>query len=422
MRVLLTGAHGFIGSYVVAALRDAGHEVVSCVRSPRNESEIACDLARDIDVSAWLPRLVGIDAVVNGAGILRERGAQTFAAIHVDAPVALFRGCAQARVRKVVQISALGEPEDGEFIASKHRADAALAALDLDWTVLRPGLVYSASGAHGGTSLLRALAVLPGCFFLPGRGEQKMRPVAAEDVGKAVAAALCVDAATRQVIEFVGPQTLRFIDYLRAWRAWFGLPRAFELRMPRAFVDIAVGAGEIFTRGPVCRVIWNLLRRERIGADGASERIVATLRIAPRSLDAALREHACRDEDRRSAKLYTLLPLLRVAFALLWIASGCVGLVASAAVVATAVPALSSALAVTLARCTGIADIALGVLLLCNVRARLVEALMLAMLLGYTLGLGLLAPQHWLDPFGGLLKNLVLIVALMLLLALESRA
>ena len=56
MRVLLTGAHGFIGSHVAAALRDAGHEVVSCVRSPRNESEITCDLARDIDVSAWLPR------------------------------------------------------------------------------------------------------------------------------------------------------------------------------------------------------------------------------------------------------------------------------------------------------------------------------------------------------------------------------
>ena len=85
-------------------------------------------------------------------------------------------------------------------------------------------------------------------------------------------------------------------------------------------------------------------------------------------------------------------------------------------------PGWPTAFATTLARCAGIVDVALGFLLLCNVGARLVEAFMLVMLLGYTAGIGLFAPQHWLDPFGGLLKNFVLIVALMLLLALESGA
>lgn len=422
MRVLLTGAHGFIGSFVAAALRDAGHDVVACVRSPRRDGEIACDMARDTVAAVWLPRLAGIDVVVNCAGILREVGAQTFSAIHVDAPIALFTACAQARVRKVVQISALGEDEDGEFIASKHRADAALAQLDVDWTVLRPGLVYSASGSYGGTSLLRALAGLPGVFFLPQRGEQAMRPVAAEDLGLAVVAALVTAAASREVIEFVGPQTLRFVDYLRAWRAWFGLPAAFELHTPLAFVDTTVAAGEWLTRGPICRVIWNLLRRGRIGAADANERIAALLGVTPRSLDTALRERSCREEDRRAAKLYTLLPALRAAFALLWIASGIVGLTVPATQIAATVPAWSPSLATALAQCTGVADIVLGGLLLIGVQTRLVERLMLAMLLAYTFGIGVFAPQHWLDPFGGLLKNIVLIVALVLLLALEPRA
>jgi len=52
---------------------------------------------------------------------------------------------------------------------------------------------------------------------------------------------------------------------------------------------------------------------------------------------------------------------------------------------------------------------------------RRVELLMLVMVVGYTVGIGLFAPQHWLDPFGGLLKNFVLIAALWLLLALEAR-
>jgi uncharacterized protein YbjT (DUF2867 family) len=422
MRVLLTGAHGFIGSFVAAALRDAGHEVIACVRSPRREGEIACDMARDTNTAVWLPRLAGIDAVVNCAGILREAGVQTFSAIHVDAPIALFTACAQTRVRKVVQISALGEAEDGEFIASKHRADAALAQLDLDWTVLRPGLVYSASGSYGGTSLLRALAVLPGVFFLPQRGEQKMRPVAAEDLGAAVVAALTAPPASRAVIEFVGPQTLRFVDYLRAWRTWFGLPAAFELRVPLAVVDMTVAVGEAFTRGPICRVIWNLLRHGRVGTADAGERVASLLGVTPRSLETALRERNCREEDRRAAKLYTLLPALRCAFALLWSASGIVGLIASPTQIGGTVPGWSLSFATALAKGTGIADIALGVALLFAPRVRLVEGLMLAMLLAYTIVIGLFAPQHWLDPFGGLLKNVVLVVTLALLIALEPRA
>lgn len=420
MRVLLTGAHGFIGGFIATALREAGHTVIAAVRSPQGEHEIACDFARDVDPAVWIPRLVGIDAVVNCAGILRETATQKFSAIHVDAPVALFRACAQAQVRKVVQISALGECEDGEFIASKHRADAALAELDLIWTVLRPGLVYSASGAYGGTALLRALSVLPHMLFLPQRGEQHLRPVAAEDVGGAVVAALSAPAAVRAVIEVVGPQELTFAEYLRAWRTWFGLRPAWELRMPRAFVAACIATGESLTRGPVCRVIWNLLARERVGAADASTRLAATLGIAPRSLAEALYERRCRDEDRREAQAYTLLPALRIAFALLWIASGLVGLSAPVTQIAATVPGWPDAL--LLARATAIADLALGALLLIGWRVRLVEGLMLAMLVAYTVGIGLFAPQHWLDPFGGLLKNIVLIVALVLLRAQESRA
>ncbi|MEP6938549.1 MAG: SDR family oxidoreductase [Rudaea sp.] len=422
MRVLLTGAHGFIGAYVAAALRAAGHMVVACVRTPRGAEELACDLARDLETSTWLPRLAGIDAVVNCAGILRETGIQTFAAIHVGAPLALFRACAEVGVRRVVQLSALGEPEDGEFVASKHRADAALAALDLEWTVLRPGLVYSASGCYGGTALLRSLAVLPGALFLPQRGAQRLRPVAAEDVGAAVVAALACPRAARQVIELTGPQTMCFVDYLRAWRAWFGLPRAFELRMPRPFVTATVGLGETLTRGPLCRVIWNLLQHERVGAGDTAQRLAATLQLSPRSLATALAERPCRAADLQAARLHSLVPALRVAFALLWLGSGIVGLLTTDLAVAATLPAWPLSFATTLARCAGLADCVLGALLLFNVRTRLVTALMLAMLLAYTIAIGVFAAQHWLDPFGGLLKNIVLIVALMLLRALAARA
>jgi uncharacterized protein YbjT (DUF2867 family)/uncharacterized membrane protein YphA (DoxX/SURF4 family) len=420
LRVLVTGAHGFIGAHVVAALRDAGHLVTAAVREPRSENEIACDFASDLDPAIWLPRLARIDAVVNCAGILRESTAQPFSSIHVAAPLALFRACERAQVRRVIQISALGLPEDGEFIASKHRADEALARLDLDWTVLRPGLVFSATNAYGGTSLLRALAVLP-LLLLPAGGKQHLRPLAAQDVGAAIVAALARDSACRQVVELVGPQALTLREYLCAWRAWFGLRRTREIAIPQVLVDIAVRFGETFTRGPLCRVIANLLQRERIGAVDATQRIATILGIAPRSLAQALRECPSREEDRWRAQLYILLPLLRVCFALVWLGSGLVGLVLPVEEIAAAVPGWPPAVARALALTTSIADLLLGALLLCAVRVRAVEKIMLAMLSAYTVGIGVFAPMHWLDPFGGLLKNIALLAALAVLIVLESR-
>ncbi|HEX7770021.1 MAG TPA: NAD-dependent epimerase/dehydratase family protein, partial [Dokdonella sp.] len=157
MRVLVTGAHGFIGGTVVAHLLAAGHEVVPAVRRPRPAQRdgalagLACDMGRDVDESPWLPRLAGIDAVVNCAGILRERGRDRFEVVHVQAPLALFRACTRTGIRRVVQVSALGDPADGEFIASKHRVDAALLALLPEAVVLRPSVVYDTRGSHGGT-------------------------------------------------------------------------------------------------------------------------------------------------------------------------------------------------------------------------------------------------------------------------------
>jgi len=154
MRVLVTGADGFIGRQIAAGLAAAGHAVVPCGRG-------RCDFARDHSPEIWLPRLEEIDAVVNCAGILRERKRDTFDRVYVQAPRALFEACARAGVQRIVQVSSLGDPANNEFIASKHRGDAELMKLDLDWMILRPSVVYTTRGAHGGTALLRAMSALP---------------------------------------------------------------------------------------------------------------------------------------------------------------------------------------------------------------------------------------------------------------------
>src|SRR5690606_31525926 len=152
MVILLTGASGFIGARLSVAVRAAGHVVMDARRAPPDDAPaVRVDFTHDLAERDWLPRLAGVDMVINAVGILREHGSQTFERIHTRAPIALFSACAAAGVRRVIQISALGA-ERGQtgYFASKRAADEFLATLPLDWTIVRPSLVYG----PGGTSAL----------------------------------------------------------------------------------------------------------------------------------------------------------------------------------------------------------------------------------------------------------------------------
>ncbi len=419
MRVLVTGAYGFIGAHVVAALLAAGHTVTCAVRGSRRGerfpgiAHIACNFARDVRPGDWLPRLDGIDAVVNAAGILRETRADRFEAIHHDAPLALAQACAARGIRRFVQISALGDPRDGEFIASKHRFDAALLALDLDALVIRPSLVYATRGSYGGTSLLRALAALPFILPLPGQGDAAVQPIDAEDVGRGVALAFGMTTPPRDIAEWGGPEVMTLREYLLAWRHWLGFGSVRTVPVPWPLIGLAARLGENFGSGPLGITMQRMLRRGNVV--GPMPPGTATIKhFAPRTLGDALRRTPSLVQDRWHARLYLIAPLLRVSLAVTWIVSGMIGLGADAD---TMRPVLDDTVFAPatwkpLAMLTGLADLALGLWLLVGRAPRPALGAMLLMTLGYTLGLGLLKPMLWIEPLGGLLKNLPLLAAL----------
>jgi uncharacterized protein YbjT (DUF2867 family) len=113
--------------------------------------------------SDWLPHLVGIDAVVNCAGVFQDSPRGWTEGVHAKGAAALFAACVRASVRRVVHISAVGIERDAPtpFSRSKLAGDRALMALDLDWIILRPSVVWmqmrmrdlAAQATHESTSL-----------------------------------------------------------------------------------------------------------------------------------------------------------------------------------------------------------------------------------------------------------------------------
>lgn len=425
LTILVLGAGGFIGAHLASALRQAGHCVVGGVRHAvqGDTDAISCDFARDLAPEIWRPRLAGVDVVVNAIGILRESGDSRFDVIHRQAPFAVAKACIGSGVRCFVQISALGDPADGEFVASKHRFDAVLSQLPLASVILRPSVVYAWSGSYGGTALLRALAATPWVLPVPGNGSQRMQPMEAEDLGRLVVTIAESVPALRGTYEVGGPQPLELRDYLLHWRRWLQIDGQRVLRVPLPMVAIGAWFAERLGKGPMGKTIWRMLVRDNVCEADALVHLQRDCGFRPRSLEQVLGEHPSQLQDRWHARLYPSVPLLRVLVAIVWISSGIAGLLMYPARIESLVAnsLFAGMHPITLARASGALDIVLGAALLLGFRSRLIVIAMLASLLGYTLMFGVLLPVLWLDPLGGLLKNLIVLPALIILFVLLDR-
>ncbi len=219
MRVLMTGATGFIGRNLARALLAQGHELVCAVRDPARLDlgvgtwrAVQVDLAAVPDAAFWRPHLVGIDAVINAVGIIREQAGQTFAALHDRAPSALFQAAADVGVRVVVQVSALGADASAQsrYHRSKKAADDTLRALPLSGAVVHPSIVY---GDSPGSAMFHTMAASP-MLAMPQAGGMQVQPVHVDDVVQGILAVLH---APRGIDRFISPQQAPALR-ARIWR------------------------------------------------------------------------------------------------------------------------------------------------------------------------------------------------------------
>lgn len=408
MNVLLLGATGFIGRHVARALEGAGHRVVEA-RRPQ------CDLARDHEAHAWLPRLEGIDVVVNAAGAFRDRGTQALEAIHSSGPRALFHACAQRAV-PVVQVSALGADAGAasRFHRTKREADEALLALDVPSVVLQPSLVYGPGGESA--ALFATMASLP-LVPLPGAGAQRIQPVHVEDLAQAVARIVDGRHFPRARIAAVGPAPTTLRGFLATLRAAMGMGRARFLPLPMALVRAAASLriGALLDRDSLA-----MLERGNVADPGP---FAALLGRAPR--EAARFVEADRAGDARTqARLGWLLPLLRVAIALVWIIAGVVsaGLYpVDESLALLARTGLTGGAAYVALYGAAALDLAIGVATLLLRRRQWLWRLQAAIILGYTAIITVALPEQWLHPYGPVAKNLPMLAAIWLLHEMEER-
>ena len=425
MRILLTGASGFIGHSVAQALRARGHDVVRAVRHPPAGAADALrvDFA---DVPArgwWLPHLAGIDAVVNAVGILREQPGQSFRALHAQAPAELFRACADAGVGTVVQVSALGADDSARsaYHRSKKEADDVLRALPLRGAVVQPSLVYGPGGTSA--ALFNKLAVAPVLPF-PQGGRMRVQPVHIEDVVAGIVRLVEAPPPSVATLPFAGPRPLELREYLAELRAALGESgRQWIVPVPAPLFRAGASmAGHLPGSMLDAETADMLLAGNATGRNA----LPSLLEREPRAPDAFVAGEA-REGARRQAALELWLPVLRVALALMWLWTAAVsfGLYPvhdSYALLARV--GLHGAIATAALYGAALLDLVLGVLTLAAPSRwrRRVWLAQLALIAGYTLLITAFLPEYWLHPYGPISKNVPVLALIALLWALEAPA
>ena len=280
MHILLTGSTGFIGQTLRQALEHAGHQVhggVSPHRAPAAPGQVPMDFARDTTPEVWLPRLQGIDAVVNAVGVLRDSPARPIDAVHQHTPCALFEACARAGVRRVVQISALGiEGSATRYARTKLAAEACLRSLadagKLDPVILRPSVVFGKGGDS--SALFMNLARLPVALFPGPMLTARVQPVSVHDLAAAIVALLGPAMATQGLIECPGPEALTMGDFVASLRQQQGHGPARVLRLPDALTQLSARMGDAVPSVPWCTETLSMLGSDNVGNPAVFEQLL----------------------------------------------------------------------------------------------------------------------------------------------------
>jgi NADH dehydrogenase len=196
-------------------LASEGHQIASISR--RTGVDVTNKRALD-------QALDGCEVVVHCAGINREIGRQTYAAVHVEGTRAIVDSAKRARVSKVVFMSFLrARPNCGStYHESKWVAEEIVRSSSLDYTIIKAGMTYG-RGDHMLDHLSHSLHTMP---FLAtvGLRERFTRPLAIQDLVKVLRAAAVDGRLSRQTVAVVGAEELYLSEAVRRVAGVLGKP------------------------------------------------------------------------------------------------------------------------------------------------------------------------------------------------------
>ena len=254
--ILVTGASGFVGSYLVPWLERRGVHVRAMVRDLAKGRPLAAAgaelVAGDLLDPASLARAVqDVEAIVHLAAVADSSDADLNERVNVGGTRALAEAADAAGVLRFINVSSTcaGRGLRDAYGETKRLAEGVLDATDLDVTHLRPAMIYGAGSKEWDifTAVVRRLPLVP----LPGTGSTVLRPVYLDDMLDLVGRVLDRPAAVGRTYDVAGPEPVTTADLVARTGRAMGRRRRALTFPARAAILGARAIGAVMQRPPV---------------------------------------------------------------------------------------------------------------------------------------------------------------------------
>jgi uncharacterized protein YbjT (DUF2867 family) len=204
-KVLIAGATGYLGRYLIKEAKNQGYWVRALARKACKLDDLKDSMDEICEAEITKPNTLkgicdGIDDVISSIGITRQKDGLTYMDVDYQANRNLLQEARKSRVKKFIYVSVLNGADLRylEICDAKEKFVEELKASGLDYCIIRPNGFFSDMADFFEMAK-------KGRIFLFGKGQLKTNPIHGKDL-----ATVCVDASNKGTKEvFVGgPETL----------------------------------------------------------------------------------------------------------------------------------------------------------------------------------------------------------------------